>query len=206
MKKDKMLSEREKRRMERFEKLTEEMKKQNFVCRNLTVSIMWANILSIIVMIFMVALGYGLYHHVNTRLDFARFDFLSFIVVFVVLVAVHEGIHAICWCVFSPNHYRDVEFGIMKPSMSPYAACLAPLKKWQYIVGVMMPMSVLGVIPYVVGIMIAKPFVVLMGAAMIAIASGDMMICARVIGYKSDSLDTVYMDHPTEAGGVVFER
>ena len=32
------------------------------------------------------------------------------------------------------------------------------------------------------------------------------MIVLNVLKYKSDAKDIVYIDHPTQAGGVIFER
>ena len=45
-----------------------------------------------------------------------------------------------------------------------------------------------------------------MASAMIAIAAGDFMIFRKIAGYNSSEKEVVYMDHPTDAGGVIFER
>ena len=37
-------------------------------------------------------------------------------------------------------------------------------------------------------------------------AAGDMLIIRRLLSYKSKAGEITYMDHPTEAGGVVLER
>ena len=115
-------------------------------------------------------------------------------------------IHGACWVTFSPGRFKDIEFGVLKPTFSPYCTCLVPLKKGQYIVGVMMPGLLLGVIPFVVSIIIANPFMLLIADTMIAAATGDMMILGKIIGYRSSASEVMYMDHPTEAGGVIFEK
>jgi hypothetical protein len=42
--------------------------------------------------------------------------------------------------------------------------------------------------------------------AMTDAAAGDLMIVRNVLGFQEDGKEVVYMDHPTEAGGVVFVR
>ena len=37
-------------------------------------------------------------------------------------------------------------------------------------------------------------------------AAGDLMIVRNVLGFQEAGKEVVYMDHPTEAGGVVFVR
>ena len=202
----KILSEKEKRRLENFEKISGNMEQQGYVRQNLTINIAKANILSLLLMLIAFVAGCLLYYAVNHRVDFADFNAFSFLIYFIILTVIHEMIHGACWVIFSPGRFKDIEFGIMKPSFSPYCACLVPLKKWQYMVGVIMPGVVLGVIPFVFSIMLAKPFGLFMASAMIAIAAGDLMIFRKIAKYNSKEKEVVYMDHPTDAGGVIFER
>ncbi len=202
----KMLSEREQRRLENFEKISADMEQQGYVRQNLTINITKANILSILLMMIVFVTGCALYYFVNHRVDFSDFNAFSFLAYFIILVVIHEMIHGACWVAFSPGRFKDIEFGIMKPSLCPYCTCLVPLKKWQYMVGVMMPGLVLGVIPFVFSVMLAKPFGLFMASAMIAIAAGDLMIFQKIAKYNGKEKEVVYIDHPTDAGGVIFEK
>ena len=123
-----------------------------------------------------------------------------------VLIVVHELIHGISWSFFAPHGFKDIEFGIMMQYLTPYCTCLAPLKKSRYVFGSAMPLFILGILPMIAGIVLRNPAVLLMGIIMADGAAGDIMVIARVLGYKSSAEDIVYMDHPTEAGGVIFER
>ena len=203
---NKILSEKEKRRLERFEKISGDMERQGYVRQNLTINITKANVLSLLLMAITFVAGCLFYYVVNHRVDFADFNAVSFILCFIVLVVIHEMIHGACWVAFSPGRFKDIEFGIMKPSFCPYCTCLVPLEKWQYIVGVLMPGFVLGVIPFIFSILFAKPFALFMASAMIAIAAGDLMIFGKIARYNSKEKEVVYMDHPTDAGGVIFEK
>ena len=205
-KKAKRLSEAEQRRLDRFEKNAEDMKRQGYTRRDLTISMGKANVFAIILTIALLAIGIGLYFLVNHRLELSSMNPLVFVVAVVVLIVLHELIHGVCWSIFTPHHFRDIEFGIMKSSMSPYCACLVPLKREHYIFGTVMPLVVLGIIPMIVGIAVGNPDVLLIGVLMSASAAGDILIIKNLLAYKSSAREVVYMDHPTEAGGVVFER
>ncbi len=205
-KKERVLSEAEKKRLDHFEKISEEMKQQGYTRKDLIVDIGKANIFAFVLMIPLFIIGYWLYYVVNHGIEFSRFNVLGFIAGFIVLIVLHELIHGVCWSFFTPNHFKDIEFGIMKPSYNPYCTCLVPLKKEHHIFGTVMPLILLGIIPMIVGIVIGNPTLLFMGIIMADSAAGDILIIKTILGYKSNAKETVYMDHPTEAGGVVFER
>ncbi len=46
----------------------------------------------------------------------------------------------------------------------------------------------------------------LLGLIMIIGASGDIMIVFMILTHRSRAKDVLFMDHPTQAGGVVFEK
>ena len=176
---NKLLSKAEKNRLERF---------------------------AIILLIPLLVVGYGLYYVVNGSLDISYINILLFIIVFLAGIVVHELIHGFCWSRFTPHHFKDVEFGILMSSLTPYCTCLVPLKKGQHLFGTIMPCILLGIIPMAVGIAIGNPTVMFIGFVMAGFAAGDIMIIQKSLKYKSKAKETVYMDHPTEAGIVVFER
>ena len=84
--------------------------------------------------------------------------------------------------------------------------CLEPLKKEAYIFGTVMPLVLLGILPMIAGIAVNNSNILILGIILADSAAGDIMIIWKLLRYKSDSGEVVYMDHPTEAGGVVFER
>ena len=200
------MSEAERIRLERFEKTSEEMIQEGYSRTDLTVSMGKATRFSIILLIPLFIIGYGLYYLVNGSLDISSINVLLFIIVFVVGIVVHELIHGVCWSFFTPHHFKDVKFGVLMSSLTPYCTCLVPLKKEQHLFGTVMPLILLGIIPMAVGIAIGDPTVMFIGFMMAGSAAGDIMIIQKSLGYKSKANETVYMDHPTEAGIVVFER
>ena len=203
---ERKLSAAEQRRLEAFEKTSEEMKRQGFTRHDLTIDMGKANLYAILLMILSFAIGYGLYYLVNRKLEFDRSNLLVIVVALVALTVVHELIHGACWSLFTPHHFKDIEFGIMKRTITPYCACLVPLTKGQHVFGTAMPLIVLGILPMIVGIAIGNPGVLFVGIFMVVGAAGDILIIRNILGYRSKANEFVYMDHPTEAGGVVFER
>ena len=209
MKKDKEerhLSGAEKKRLERFEKIISKMEQSGYTRHELTIDIGKANVFAIVLLVPLFLIGYGLDYLVNHRIGFLGINWLIFFVAFVVLIVIHELIHGVCWSFFTPHHFKDIEFGIMKPSMNPYCTCLEPLKKEAYIFGTVMPLVLLGILPMIAGIAVNNSNILILGIILADSAAGDIMIIWKLLRYKSDSGEVVYMDHPTEAGGVVFER
>ena len=209
MKKDereKHLTGAEKKRLERFEKITSKMEQSGYTRHELTVDIGRANILAIVLLVPLFLIGYGLNYLVNREFGFLGINWLIALVAFVVLIVVHELIHGASWSFFAPHHFKDIEFGIMKPSMTPYCTCLEPLNKGAYIFGTVMPLILLGILPMIAGIAVNNSTVLILGILMADSAAGDIMIIWRLLRYRSAAGEIVYMDHPTEAGGVVFEK
>ncbi|MCR5754316.1 MAG: DUF3267 domain-containing protein [Acetatifactor sp.] len=209
MKKEKekqMLTETEKKRLERFEKLAMEMEQRGYTRRNLTIDMGKANLFAGLLLIPLAIIGGVMNYLVNDKVEIFDVNIWAFLVAFLVLIVVHELIHGACWSIFSPHHFKDIEFGIMKPWMSPYCTCLEPLTKKAYIFGCVMPFVVLGVLFMILGVVINDSTVLMLGVMMADAAAGDIMVIQKILAYKSNADEITYMDHPTEAGGVIFER
>ena len=208
MKKDekRVLSEEEQKRLTRFEQTAQELTKQGYTRHDLTIGMGKASWIAIFLLIPLLIAGYGLYYLVHHKIEMTGFNGATFLIVFLLLTVVHELIHGISWSIFTPNHFKDIAFGIMMPYLSPYCTCMAPLTKPRHIFGTVMPLILLGIVPAVIGIAAGIPMVLLMGLLMIDIATGDILIILKILAYKTSAKDVVYMDHPTDAGGVIFER
>ncbi|MCR4657018.1 MAG: DUF3267 domain-containing protein [Lachnospiraceae bacterium] len=205
-KKKEILSEAEKKRLERFEGISDDMTKQGYTRHDLTINMGKANLFAVLLLIPLAVIGFGLYYLVNHGLEWRRINFLILLVALIMLIVAHELIHGLSWSLFTPGRFKDVEFGILRSSLTPYCACLVPLKKAHYFFGSVMPLVILGIIPMIIGIVIGNPLILFLGIIMADSAAGDLMIIARLLGYKSSAEEIIYMDHPTQAGGVVFER
>ena len=205
------LSEAEQKRLAAFEAQAESLKEQGYRRADLTVSIVKANVFAIILLFPVMALGMWLFWLKNGALTgglgVRSFGgLLLFVLVMAVLVVLHELIHGLSWSLFTPHRFGDIEFGFMKQYLTPYCTCLTPLTKGQYIFGALMPLVLLGILPMSAGILMGSMPVLFMGIIMTVSAAGDIMIVWCLLTYRSQAETVVYMDHPTQAGGVIFEK
>ena len=123
-----------------------------------------------------------------------------------VLIVVHELIHGLVWSIFAERGFKDIEFGFMVKYLTPYCTCGVPLSKGQYIAGALAPLVLLGIVPMIWGILAGSFPVLLVGIIMADSAAGDIQIVWQILRYRSGSSDVVYIDHPTQGGGVICER
>lgn len=206
--KSRELTEAEKRRMEKFEAMSESMIAQGYRKVELTVSVVFANVFSVILFIPVFGLSLWIFFSRNPDTEFHAWSATGIILLisFVVLTVVHELIHGLSWSIFTRHHWQDIEFGFMKQYLTPYCNCKEPLTKGQYIFGAVMPLVVLGIIPLIAGILAGSFAVLLIGIVMTVAAAGDILIIWKVLTYQSKAATVVYVDHPTQAGGVIFEK
>lgn len=204
------LTEAEQRRLARFNEVRETLAAKGYKETFFTIGIVKANAYT---MLAAIPLTIGIFllfflcnRHRGLSITFGFGGTLAFLGIFLIAVVAHELIHGITWACFAENGWKDVEFGIMMKYLTPYCTCAAPLKKGPYILGALMPLIVLGLIPTVVSMFTGSFFLVLFGLVMILSAGGDVMIVWKLLRYKTDANDILYHDHPTEAGGVIFER
>lgn len=202
------LSPSEQRRLQKFEALSETMREQGYSRVELTVSIVKANVFAVALLIPLLVVGMGLFLLRNRQLGggFGSASAALFLLALAVLIVVHELIHGLSWAIFAEHRWRDIEFGFMKQYLTPYCTCGVPLSRGQYVFGALMPLLVLGIAPMIAGILIGSMPLLLMGIVMADAAAGDILIVWKILRYKSGAESVVYIDHPTQAGGVIFEK
>ena len=202
------LSAAEQRRLGHLHEIEEDLQAKGYKETELTISIVKANVFVMLAAIPLFGVGYTLFYLLVKPEDFS-FNMtgpLIFIAVLLVLVVVHELVHGITWSLFCENGFKDIEFGIMWQLLTPYCTCKAPLKKGPYITGGLMPLIVLGIIPTIAAYFIGSFGVLTMGLIMILTAGGDIMICHKLLKYKTDAEEILIYDHPTKGGSIIFER
>lgn len=206
--KSRELTPAEERRLRRFEDLSDSLIGQGYRRVELTVSIVKANVFAVVLLIPLLIAGGGLFFLKNQGLRNGpgRMNPLLFVALFFVLIVVHELIHGLSWAPFAENHWKDVEFGFMKQYLTPYCTCAVPLGKGAYIFGALMPLILLGILPMIAGILTGSLGFLLLGVIMADAAAGDILIVWKILRYRSEANTIVYIDHPTQAGGVIFEK
>ena len=207
---ERILTEKEQIRLDRLNSITEKLEQDGYKRTDCIIDLKKANIILTVVMIPFLIAGVGLYYLLNgiegmftgAKLS----NMILFLVVFIVLIVIHELIHGITWAIFSKNHWKDIDFGVIWKTMNPYCTCGEPLKRNQYLLGAVMPLVVLGIIPMIIGYIVPSFSVLFIGLIMALSAGGDVMIITKLLKFKVDADEILIYDHPTEGGCVVFTR
>ena len=207
-KKERELTVKEKIRKEEFDEFCTQMENQGYSRHNLMIGITAANTIGILITVPFIAVFAWIYLTVNpvNSINFTVAGPLLFLLLFFALIVLHELIHGITWSCFTENHMNDIEFGVMWKYLTPYCTCRKPLKRGQYITGVLMPTIILGFIPAIVSIISGSLFVFAVAELMIMSGGGNFLIVTKALLYHARSKDAVFCDHPYEAGLVVFDK
>ena len=203
------LSEAEKKRKAEFEALSSKLETQGYKKKDLTVGIMFANIMTFVIAAPFIGLFtfWFLMKNQNTGFSHNSIENQNVFLLFIVLVFIHELLHGIVWAAFAKNHWKSISFGFMAKYLTPYCTCKEPLKKSEYIIGGLMPTLCLGILPAIISIYTGSDFIFYMSMIMILCGGGDMMIVLKLILLKNQNpQNTIYIDHPYQAGLVMFER
>ena len=202
------LTEAEKKRLESFEDFCDDMEKKGFRVSELTVGIKEANTKALLVFLPFGILFFILFFAINSFEKFSAtvWGFVALIVAFLVFSVVHELLHGIVWGLFSENGFRDIEFGYIKEYFTPYCTCKAPLKKGPYLVGALTPLVILGIVPCVISLFTGSFLLLIFGLCMIGGAGGDVLISLKLLRQRGKKGEVLYLDHPTKAGSVMFEK
>jgi len=118
-----------------------------------------------------------------------------------ILVVIHELLHAISWKYLGGLSFRDFKFGIVWKTLSPYCHATKPMTAHAYRIGAMIPGIVLGLLPIGFGTVTGDGFWAVLGALLTAGAVGDVYILWLL---RRVPASTFVIDHPTRAGCIVL--
>ena len=206
--KSRELTPAEEKRLLRFEELSDRLIGQGYRRVELTVSIVKANIFAVVLLIPLLIAGGGLFFLRNQSMSggLGKMNPLLFAALFFAMIVVHELIHGLSWSLVAEEHWKDIQFGFMRQYLTPYCTCGVTLKKGSYIFGALTPLVLLGILPMIAGILTNSLGLLLLGVIMADAAAGDILIVWKILRYRSEAGTIVYIDHPTQAGGVIFEK
>jgi hypothetical protein len=126
---------------------------------------------------------------------------LVFVVLMIVGILVHEGIHALAWSAFGRLPLKRIRVGFHASTLTPYAHALDPMPARAYRLGALMPALVLGVVPFAVGTAIGSLLLALYGMIFVFAAGGDLLVLWVIRGVDPRAL---VLDHPSRAGCIVL--
>ena len=128
--------------------------------------------------------------------------FYPFIALTIGLV-IHELIHGIFFAKYASKGFKSVKFGVLLKMLTPYCHCKEPLKIKHYIIALLAPLVILGILPAIVGILIGNLGLTIFGIFFSGTAAGDLMIYNLI---KKENPEDYVQDHPSEAGYYIFRK
>lgn len=206
-----ILTKVEQQRKEQFEKIKMELEASGYSSYNLTVGIVFANVMSFVLglpIIILLGIWFSLKNPIfNLTLNMV--NFLLFYLLFILLVILHEFIHGFFWAIFARKHWQSISFGFIAKYLTPYCSCKEALQGKEYIIGGIMPTLLLGILPALIAIFINSSGLFLLGCVMIICGGGDLTIILKLLKFHKKNRrnkDVFYIDHPYQGGLVAFVR
>lgn len=205
-KKERKLTAAERKRKEMFLEKKAALEAEGFEAHDLTISAVYANVMAVVMALPILLVLWAVFVWKNGRGSMSSSMWLLVLVLFFLLIVVHEAIHGLFWSFFAKNKWKSISFGIMWNALTPYCTCQEELTKGQYAIGGGMPCVLLGILPAIAAVFLGSLPLFWVGALMILAAGGDLIILWKLFRFRSSKREVRFLDHPYEAGLVVFER
>ena len=151
---------------------------------------------ALILYVFFPSISFGIEDSMYLAKECLWFSLLMFLG-----IVVHELVHGITFLLVLRKGYSHLSFGINM--CCAYCHIDVPMKKRNYIIGAMMPLLLIGIVPWLVGTAVGSLLWMNLGAVMIGGAVGDMMILWSL---RKEPADTMVYDHPTMPGYYVYRK
>lgn len=195
----------EKRKAE-CEQIQAELEQQGYVREDATITVLKANLMVFVTSLPICILLGVLYGLVNSGRSgqFPDFKGPGFWIAVLLSVPVHEVLHGLGWMPSCKNGWKSIRFGVMMPSMTPYCNCKEAMRVKGYYLGLLMPVTVLGLLPSVIAAVTGSMLLLAIGLINIVFAGGDLAI-ALVIR-KFAGKQALLLDHPSECGCLAFVK
>ena len=165
-----------------------------------TIGMLKANVVALVVLGLFCLLGVAGMYAVWGGISFGRpWSSMLFCIGIFAGVAVHELIHGFTWMWATRSGFSHLRFGLLRGGA--YCHIDVPMSKRKYVVGALMPLLLLGVVPFLLSFATNSLWLMLFGAIFIGCAMGDVLI---VWAIRKEPPDTLVYDHPSEPGCIVY--
>lgn len=204
--KERKLSKAEKRRKLEFEKISKDLALKGYNQKLIIVSSFEANYMSIILTIPLICVFLAIYLLLGNQFVLNDTDILIACGITLLLMISHEFLHGLTWSFFVKDGWKAISFGFILKSLNPYCTCSQPMKKYQIIIGALMPTLVLGIGLAIVAIEFHSTFILLISFLNMLGGGGDLLVILKLLLYKNAAREVLFIDHPYEIGTAVFEK
>ncbi|WP_221392127.1 DUF3267 domain-containing protein [Dyadobacter sp. NIV53] len=125
------------------------------------------------------------------------------LIIFIVGVIVHELIHGMTAAWYAGIGWKNIRFGVQWKSFTPYCHSMLPMPVSKYRYVVVMPLIILGMIPYVISLINGSGWFLTTGILFTVTAAGDMIILWMMRKLQGSEL---IQDHPSEIGFLILNQ
>ena len=169
---------------------------ENYVKEEFKLNLKMAGLFGVIILVFSVLI-FGLPFFIFWRENiqffqeniewYRRLISIGIFVLIVLLgIILHELIHGIFGAIFNKNGFKPIKFGILPGAA--YCINTEMLKKNKYIVGLIMPGIILGIIPSIISLFVGNFALLAFGIWFTVGACGDLLLLKELLKEKHDSL------------------
>jgi len=176
----------------------EKMQDEKIIMSSKKVNVL-ALLFSLGMLVICLPLFYVLYgkESLNTQM----YPFLFKIIVLILGIFIHEGIHGLFFSIYNADGFKGIKFGFSLKKMVAYCHCKNAIKIYQTQIVLIMPFIILGVLPLVIGFIFNNFFWVIFGIVYCAASIGDLLIFFKLIR-KNRNL--FFKDSTTYCGGEII--
>ena len=211
MNREEYMTKDEKIRIDNFNRVSKELFEKGYEEIKVGMGVLKANIMAVLIFVPIMYLIFKFYVKLYSIDDFIDFvldikKFMFFIITSMVFIVIHELLHGLTWSLFTENGFKDVAFGFMWKYLTPYCSCKVPMKKGQYVLGLLMPLIILGIVPTIIGLAMGSVFLTALGAFYIFAAGGDIIMAFLILSRDLKGKEVLLFDNPTEMGVSFFEK
>lgn len=206
-KEERKLTLQEEKRKEQFMKLQQEMLEKGYKNEDLTVGSFKVNVMALVIMLPIILLCLIIYRwfHAEAIISLDRlnnFEFICFIVLYIIIAVVHELIHGVTMASFCKKGWKAVGFGVIWKYLTPYCTCDEVLTYQQYKIVALMPTIILGSISYLLAFILGNEIILIFSLLVIVSGGGDIYIIRLIRDHKS----ALFIDHPYLVGCMAFKK
>ncbi|MBE6053628.1 MAG: DUF3267 domain-containing protein [Clostridium sartagoforme] len=193
--------------LENYNNIRERLLSEGYKAEVSYISVLKANIMAFLTAGPFAVLIFGAYSKLWNGIYLEIKSPYSLILAWVLLVLsipVHEFLHGFTWRFFCKEGWKSIKFGVLWSKLTPYCHCKEPLNVNKYLIALLMPFFILGIVTGILAIILESPVMLFFSAFSILGAGGDTTIALKILKYRKR--DIVILDHPTECGFVAFEK
>lgn len=143
---------------------------------------------------------WGLQAFHNLDFSFSIYTLGYIFAVFVGMIG-YELVQGLTWSLFSQDGLKSMKFEMKWNYLKPFCYYKDPLKVKTYIIGLLMPSVIWGIIPLIWSLVNGSLWLFLFGVFFTFIAGGDYWLAGKL---RNDPPDKIIWDHPSEIGCYIY--